>query len=133
MAGPGQRTSIVLESFRRIRGEALVERFYERFLATDERIRAMFAQTDFVRQKQMVQHGILMILNFANGDPIGSLALKRLGQRHSKELRVTADMYKTFIDCMTQAAADLDPQWNSRLERAWRDDLEIGIAEMQRL
>ena len=132
MAGPGARTSPALESFRRIRGDRLVERFYERFVDTDERIRRMFGKTDFVLQRQMLQHGILMILNFANGDAIGSLALKRLGHRHSKDLGVAPEMYKTFIDCLTQAAAELDPQWSPRLERAWRQDLEVGIAEMQR-
>ena len=122
----------MLESFRRIRGDLLAERFYDRFLAADERVRAMFAQTDLVRQRQMLQHGILMILSFANGDAVANLALKRLGQRHGKELRVTPAMYDLFVDCMTRSAAELDPQWNPRLERAWRKDLTAGIAEMQR-
>lgn len=132
MAGPGHKTSPALESFRRIRSDRLVERFYERFLDSDERVRAMFGKTNFVLQKQMLQHGILMILNFANGDAIGSLALKRLGHRHHKDLGVGPELYKTFIDCLARSAAELDPQWSPRLERLWRQDLEVGIAEMQR-
>ena len=79
------RKSEALESFRRIRGDRLVDRFYELFLHSDERIRAMFAETDFARQKQMLQHGILMLLGHSRGDAIGGLALKRLGQRHHGE------------------------------------------------
>lgn len=126
------RKSEALESFRRIRGDRLVDRFYELFLHSDERIRAMFAETDFARQKQMLQHGILMLLGHSRGDAIGGLALKRLGQRHHGELGVEPELYKNFADCLIKAVAELDPEWSPRLERAWRADLERGIGEMRR-
>lgn len=48
-----------LESFRRIRGDLLVDRFYEHFLTADKRIGAMFTHKDFARQKQMLLFGSL--------------------------------------------------------------------------
>ena len=132
MAQPARKTSEALESFRRIRGDRLIDRFYELFLQSDERIRAMFAGTDFARQKQMLQHGILMMLSYSRGDAIGSLALKRLGQRHHGELGVGPEMYKSFVDCLLQAVSELDPEWGPRLERSWRNDLESGLGEMRR-
>jgi hemoglobin-like flavoprotein len=124
------RTSNTLESFRRIRGDRLVARFYEHFLGSDPRLPGLFANTEFERQKQMLQHGILMMLNLARGDAVSSMALKRLGQRHHVELGIPLELYKPFIDCLLRAAAELDPQWNPRLDRAWRNYLAAGIAAM---
>ena len=129
---PPVRKSEALESFRRIRGDRLVDRFYVLFLSSDERIRALFAETDFARQKQMLQHGILMMLNHSRGDAIGGLALKRLGQRHHGELGVEPELYKNFVECLLKAVAELDPEWSPRLERTWRADLERGVEQMRR-
>ncbi len=119
-----------LDSFRRIRGDALVDRFYERFLSSDERVRAMFTHTDLARQKQMLLFGLLVVLGHSEGDATVSRALKRLSERH-RDLGVPAAMYDTFADCMLKSAAELDPQWSPAVEQDWRRALEAGIAVMR--
>lgn len=126
------RTSEALESFRRIRGEMLVDLFYKYLLASDERIKSFFVKTNFAEQKQMVRHGILMLLNCANGDAISQLALRRLGHTHHTRIGILPDMYKHFVDCLIKAAAELDPMWSPRIERAWRADLLAGIEVMKK-
>lgn len=131
MQKSASRTSDALESFRRVRGDQLVERFYQIFLDSDEQVRDLFARTDLAQQKLMLHHGLFMLLRFACGDAVGSLALKRLGHRHV-ELGVPAPLYKNFVECLVQAASELDSSWSARLEQSWRANLEIGIAEMAR-
>jgi len=126
------RTSEALESFRRIRGEMLVDLFYKHFLASGARIRSLFEKTNFTEQKQMVRHGILMLLNYANGEAISQLALRRLGHTHHTRIGISPDMYKSFVDCLIKAAAELDPLWSPRIERAWRADLLAGIEVMKK-
>lgn len=132
MQKSASRTSDALESFRRVRGDQLVERFYQIFLDSDQQVRSLFARTDLAQQKLMLHHGLFMLLRFACGDAVGSLALKRLGHRHHVELGVPASLYKNFVDCLVQAASELDSEWSARLEQSWRANLEIGIAEMAR-
>ena len=123
--------SEALDSFRRIRGNFLVDRFYEHFLAADERIRVMFAHTDFMRQKQMLLFGLLVILGHSSGDATVSRALKRIGEQHRK-LGLSPEMYDTFVSCLLRSAAELDPQWNHSVEQSWRSALNAGIELMRR-
>lgn len=123
--------SATLESFRRIRGDRLVELFYSYLLGTNEAIRALFAHTKMEQQRQMAQHGILMMLDCAAGKAVGKLAVRRLGRLHHVEVGVSDDMYTTFVDCLVRAASELDPQWSPRLERAWRTDLGEAIKVMK--
>ncbi|MFT3754946.1 MAG: hypothetical protein QM769_03195 [Pseudoxanthomonas sp.] len=122
--------SASLESFRRIRGDCLVDRFYELFLSSDERIRAMFVRTDLARQKQMLLFGLLVVLGHSDGEPTASRALNRLSERH-RELGVPAAMYDAFMSCMLRSAAELDPEWSPAVEQDWRRALTAGIAVMQ--
>ncbi len=129
---PAKATSEPLESFRRIRGERLVDRFYDEFLKAEPRILSLFAQTDAAHQKRMLQHGLLMMLRFALGDSVSKLAIKRLGQRHHVELEIPVELYQPFVDSLMKSVASLDPEWSPRLDRAWREHLSIGITEMKR-
>ena len=120
-----------LDSFRRIRGDCLVDRFYDHFLAADERIRMMFAKTDLPRQKQMLLFGLLVILGHSGGDATVSRALKRFSDRH-QDLGVPSHMYDIFVDCMLRSAAELDPQWSHAVEQSWRRALSTGVEVMRR-
>ncbi len=107
-------------------------RFYDEFLKADPRILSLFEQTNAAHQKRMLQHGLLMMLSFALDDSVSKLAIKRLGQRHHVELAIPVELYQPFVDSLMKSVASLDPEWSPRLDRAWREHLSIGIAEMKR-
>lgn len=121
--------SAAIASFRRIRHKGLADRFYSRFLASDLQIAQLFERTDFARQKELLLHGIQMLLEYAGGKLLGTMAIERMAEMHER-LGVTARMYDLWVDCLVTAVAELDPGYDHALDQAWRSDMEKGIAFM---
>lgn len=120
--------SPTLESYRRVRGAELSSRFYDALLASHPDIRRSFAKTDFARQHDLFQHGLLMLLEFAQGSSVGRMAMHRLGEMHGPgHLDVAPHLYEHWIRCLVETVAALDPRWSDELEREWREDLRRGI------
>lgn len=55
----------VRKSFYRICNNGLGEKFYEKFLDANPRIRPLFKNTDFTRQKELIVHAIMMLIEYA--------------------------------------------------------------------
>ncbi|HUK57077.1 MAG TPA: globin [Nitrospiria bacterium] len=118
----------VLKSFRRVPEGRLADRFYEIFLKTDPRFKPLFAKTDFERQKELLVHGIFALLEYAKGSATGRMAVRRLGELHSrKRMNITKDMYPVWVFCLIQALREVDPQFTPLLETQWREALQKGI------
>ncbi|WDT74704.1 MAG: globin domain-containing protein [Candidatus Manganitrophus sp.] len=126
--------SEVTRSFNRVRNDGLAERFYEIFLEADPRIRPMFKNTDFKRQRDLLIHAIVMLIEYADGKPLGEMAIRRLGELHSRrKMNVTPDLYPIWADAMIDALAQLDPEFSPDLEQKWRNVMQKGIAMMVRM
>ncbi|MDP2343835.1 MAG: globin [Deltaproteobacteria bacterium] len=118
----------ILKSFHRALNKGLPETFYAIFLEHDDRIRELFKNTDFKKQRDLFVHGVLMLIEFADGKAMGLMAMQRLGESHSrKKLNVTPDLYPIWVDSMMEALAKLDPEFTPELERQWRQALRKGI------
>lgn len=123
--------SDVIDSFHRTCNEKFVEKFYSIFLDADPRIRPLFKKTDFAKQKQLLLHGIFVLLQYADGKAVGELAIERLGELHSRErMNISPDMYGTWINCLMKALAEKDPKFSPTLEMQWRAALQKGINVM---
>jgi hemoglobin-like flavoprotein len=121
----------VLESFRRVRGDQLAQRFYDQFLNADSRFRVLFRNTDFRRQKELLLDGIFTLLKFASDSATAQLAIRRLAESHSRrKMGIVADMYPRWVDTLMNAVAELDPCFSYELEREWRAALQKGIDVM---
>ena len=123
--------SEVMDSFHRARKRELAERFYEIFLDADPRFRPMFKHTDFTRQKELLTHSIMMLLEYSDGKATGKMAIDRLAELHSrKRMNIEEDMYPIWMDCLMKAVAKTDPQFSPDLEKKWRNSLQKGITVM---
>lgn len=124
----------VMQSFNRVRNDGLAERFYEILLEADPRIRPLFKNTDFKRQRDLLIHAIVMLIEYAEGKPLGEMAIRRLGELHSRrKMNVTPDLYPIWADAMIDALAQLDPEFSPDLEQKWRNVMQKGIAMMVRM
>jgi hemoglobin-like flavoprotein len=103
--------------------------FYERFVA-EPTIRAYFANTDFERQKRMLTTSLYMVMGAAAGTDEGKRHLEQLAEGHAR-LGIPADLYASWLTSLVEAAAALDPRFNSEVAQAWRDVLLPGIEVMQ--
>ncbi len=123
--------SEVSESFTRIKNQEFAERFYAIFLEADPRIKPLFKNTDFKKQKDLLLHGIWALLEFADGNYMGKLAVDRLGELHSqKQMNIDKDMYPLWVDCILKIVREKDPEYSGKLEIEWRSVLEKGIKQM---
>lgn len=121
----------VMQSFNRVRHIELAENFYQKLLAADLRIKAMFVHTDFVKQKELFTHGLLMLLKYANGEVVGKIAMNRLAETHSREgMGIDPSLYSIWIDCLVATVRELDPHFDTTLDRLWRQSLQKGIDVM---
>lgn len=121
----------VMRSFNRVRNDGLAERFYEIFLEADPRLKPLFKNTDFKRQRDLLIHAIVMLIEYADGKPLGEMAIRRLGELHSRrKMNVTPDLYPIWVDAMVGALAELDSEFSPDLEQQWRNVMQKGIAVM---
>jgi hemoglobin-like flavoprotein len=115
---PNDDVRLLHASFRRIRSGFAVA-FYDRFLASDPRIAALFAHTDLRRQQELLVHGVLMLLDFSAGISMGAMAMQRLADMHVR-IGVHGWMYDRWTECLLAVVAELDPDADDHLLTLWR-------------
>ncbi len=103
--------------------------FYGNFLASDERVAALFAETELVRQGKLLQHAVGLMLIFAKrGNPV---MLERIADRHGTgDLNVPADLFPAFVESFVTTVAEHDPAYTPELDAAWREVMAPGIQFM---
>lgn len=114
---------------RCIADASFLERFYDKLMASSTEIKDKFSQTDFDRQKKVLQDSLFVMLVAAGAK--GGLAqkeLSRLGERHSKEqLDIKPEWYENWLDSLVEAVKETDPSYTDEVAQAWRKALEPGI------
>ncbi len=127
-------TDQVQESFARCNlKDYFIDRFYENFLASNDVFAEMFASTDFSKQKELLRRGISMMILFADGNPVGRIAIERLGLSHGQgKMALPRDIYNYWIDSLIKTLSETDSQWSPGLEKQWRDTMTSGIDHMAR-
>lgn len=115
---------------RCLRTERLFHRFLELFLASSEEVRAKFLDTDFSRQRRMLQNSFYMLMEYVGlGSPESQAYLERIAVEHGKERRdVAPHLYDLWLECLLRAVKDCDPRYSPEVEAAWRYMMGAGIA-----
>lgn len=127
----GTAPRIAQESYSRcLRSPRFFPDLYERLLASDPVIPPMFAKTEFPKQHKLLQHGLGLLLSYANRTD--DTLLERIAARHSSSgIGVPPAMYVLFVDSLLATVRELDPKCDAEVERAWREALEPGIEYMK--
>ena len=108
--------------------------FYDTFLASSPKVRAKFAETDFDRQKRMLERSFQLIL-WASEDPEEGPKryLEHMAERHSsRDLDVGSELYDLWLDSLLKTVEECDSDFDGRVETAWERVMEIGIDYMLR-
>lgn len=106
------------------------DRFYEVFIASHPAIQPMFANTDMTKQHQLLRHGLMSALRFAQSEKnlMAKVCIDRIRESHSrKQLAISPDLYPFWPDSLVKAVAECDPAFDAALEREWRDVLQPVI------
>jgi hypothetical protein len=122
----------IRQSFDRARRGRFAEHFYALLLEQSEAIRGTFRNTDFDRQRDLFVHGVYSILDYAEGKPLGRMAIERLAATHGPGgLRVGPAMLDTWTDCFIEALGQSDPELDDSLAKKWRETLAIALNRMR--
>ena len=123
---PPETIGVTEESYRRCQQDAFFEAFYARLLASDPQIPPMFAKTDFMRQRKVLQHSLGLLL--AYGRPGNGKILERIAARHGRgDLNIAPRYYPLFAESLIATVRDFDPQFNKDIEEAWRRAMAPGL------
>ncbi len=134
MAVDKEIVTMVRHSYKRCcaRGD-FFDRFYDRFLAQSSDIAEMFADTNWHKQKHLIEHGIRSAILYAEEPdmPIVRQHMTEIAQRHAMgDLNIAPKFYPIWLDCMITTIAECDPEYTSELEDAWRSVLMATISLM---
>jgi hemoglobin-like flavoprotein len=109
-----------------------LERFYAVFVSSSEEVRHKFGQTDFPKQRRLLQASFYMVMLEADGKPEGSVHFERIADLHSqRHLDISPHLYDLWLACLLQAVREYDPQWTPEIESLWRRMMAHGIAFMK--
>ena len=106
-----------------------MDRFYEKFLASSPEIRAKFANTDFVKQKEALRGSLTAMMRAAADEATGpETYLKDLAILHGRShLDIGAGLYDLWLDSLLATVRECDPQFDVQVQEAWESVMEVGI------
>jgi hypothetical protein len=103
------------DSLRRCNADpGFIDRFYELFLMSSPKVREKFAGTDFVRQKQMLQASLHLLLVAARDDgKRPTPLLDEVAARHgASEMAIGAELYDLWLDSLLKTVKACDAGWS---------------------
>ncbi len=102
--------------------------FYRVFFSKSPEIPALFATTDFERQKQHFRSSVNLLIKHAPGNPATTAALRKIGETHSRtQYDIRPDLYPIFVESFREAVKRHDPAWTPELEQRWLEHAAVGI------
>lgn len=108
-----------------------IERFYDLFIARSEKIADLFKDTNMAAQKTMLHDSLNYMLEYYR-HPDNDVHLKHIKNVHGNTgLNIPADFYDLWLDCLIEALKNHDPEFNDKVEQAWRTILAPGIQYMR--
>lgn len=115
---------------RCLRNDQFFQRFYEVFLDSSPEVRAKFQNTDFRKQRRMLQTSFYMLVEYIALDwPECRAYLERIAATHSKQGRnIPPHLYDFWLESLLRTVQENDPQYSSEVEAAWRFMMGAGIA-----
>jgi hemoglobin-like flavoprotein len=108
---------------------SFLERFYDLFLESSPLVREKFKDTNFHRQRRMLQaslHGVITLVRYGESWP--DPYLREVAETHSRrDLDIPPELYKLWLNSLLQAVSEHDPQHDADLHLAWQRVLRVGV------
>lgn len=104
--------------------------FYSHFTEQSDEIAALFANTDWYTQKQLIERAIRIAILFAKEPNMQIVReyMKMIAARHSKKhLNIRPALYPMWLDSMIEAVSLCDPEYTAELGSRWREVLAPAI------
>jgi len=104
------------------------DQFYNRFLSSNPAIGEKFSETDFTKQKELIKHGVNMMIGFYESNPIAVNVLNRIRDSHCKDkMDINPRYYQFWKDSLLATISVNDKKLDNNLRSAWEQVLSLGI------
>jgi len=115
------------ESFERCLNDiSFLDKFYEVFLSSSDEVYQMFKNTDMGVQKAMLMTS-LVYMSRAHNDEDPNLILD-IAEKHNKNnLNIKPHFYTLWLNSLIAAAYSIDPLFDEKTEKVWKEVLQPGI------
>ncbi len=113
-------------SFERcINDPFFLDQFYEVFLSSSEEVSLLFKNTDMGTQKAMLMTSLVYMSRANNDEPD---LLSTIAEKHNKNnLNIKPYFYSLWLDSLLTTAKTIDPVFDTKTEKLWRETLQPGI------
>ena len=110
-----------------------IDKFYDKYIASNELVTQRFAHTDMKKQKEMLKASLHKIMALRLSDPDDAAAhFKRVGITHGRKNHdIAPELYDLWLNCLLEAVRECDEQYNIDVDTAWREVLSGGIKIMK--
>ena len=110
-----------------------IDRFYVRYVASNEIVAQKFANTDMEKQKKMLKASLLMIMALRLAEPEEAINyFRRIGVMHGRKHHdIGPEFYDLWLTCLMTAVEECDDQYSLEVDTAWREILASGIGIMK--
>lgn len=113
--------------------KSFLDAFYDEFLASDPRIKPLFAKTDMEKQKSLLRQGLMMLIMYGNGTGLAKTAIENLALKHNHEhLNIDPGLYRFWLKSLLTCVKKYDPKYDDQLNQMWLDVLDTGISAMKK-
>ncbi len=130
-----RRRDVFNASLRRcLESEDFLKRFYELFLNSSPEIKEKFRDTDFERQRRVLRDSFLVMEMVSESSPDSPAwaSLRKLAVAHDRQHRdIRPELYDIWLESLSEAVSEIDPDYSSEIEKAWRKTMQTGINQMQ--
>lgn len=112
-------------------GKDFFERFYDNFIASSSQVAEKFKNTDMKIQKKMLRDSLTYLERFSVYKREDDFMLA-LAQRHNKaHADVPPNLYDLWLAALIETVKEYDPEYDDKVEIAWRMQLAAGIEYMK--
>ncbi len=116
---------------RELDGRRFINAFYERFINADPRVREKFAHTDMSRQIAMLEKSLHYLAYLFSTQEIYGY-IENTARIHGREQHdIPPDLYDMWLEQLIATVAEFDPEFDRKVELAWRLSLARGITYMK--
>ncbi|MBD3647467.1 MAG: globin [Pseudomonadales bacterium] len=113
------------------KGQRFFERFYENFFALSEEVQTKFRNTDMQVQVGMLEKSMYHLISFYVAKEASDY-LRTMAEMHSKERHdISPGFYDLWMDALVQTVRELDPEFEDKIELAWRIAMTPGLLYMK--